>query len=331
MSAERVVISGGLVILSGATEATPADIVLTGDTISAIAPPGSVNAPRIEAANRLVIPGLINAHTHGHGGLSKGVGDKWSLELLLNAGPWINGQRDSDDRYLSTVVSAVEMVRKGCTACYDLAAILPLPAVDALHDVARAYHDVGMRAVVAPMVADRSFYRAIPGLLDAFPSELRALAATLRVAPADATLGPLREAARSWPFSTDWVRLGIAPTIPLHCSDDFLVGCRDLAAEYGLALQTHLAESPVQRAAAARRYGTTLTGHLHALGLVGPWFSAAHGVWLDAAEMALIARNGGTLAHNPGSNLRLGNGIADVRRAIASGITVGVGTDGSGS
>ncbi|MFL5280786.1 MAG: amidohydrolase family protein [Rhodopila sp.] len=331
MNAERVVISGGLVVVSGESGARPADIVLAGDTISALAPPGSVDGPRIEAANRLIIPGLINAHTHGHGGLSKGAGDTWSLELLLNAGPWIGGQRNNEDRYLSTLVSAVEMVRKGCTACYDLSAILPVPSVDALYEVGRAYEDLGMRAVVAPMLADRSFYQAIPGLLDAFPPELRALTDILRVAPAEATLAPLREAARSWPFSTDWIRLGIAPTIPLHCSDEFMVACRDLAAEYGLPLQTHLAESAVQRAAAARRYGTTLTGHLHALGLVGPWFSGAHGIWLDATEMALIARNGGTLAHNPGSNLRLGNGIADIRRAVASGITVGVGTDGSGS
>src|SRR4051812_35888418 len=135
MNAERVVISGGLVVVSGESGARPADIVLAGDTISALAPPGSVEGPRIEAANRLIIPGLINAHTHGHGGLSKGAGDKWSLELLLNAGPWIGGQRNNEDRYLSTLVSAVEMVRKGCTACYDLSAILPVPSVDALYEV----------------------------------------------------------------------------------------------------------------------------------------------------------------------------------------------------
>jgi guanine deaminase len=181
------------------------------------------------------------------------------------------------------------------------------------------------------MVADRSFYQAIPGLLDAFPPELRAVADTMRTVTAEAALAPMREAAASWPYPSDRIRLGIAPTIPLHCSDEFMIACRDLAATHGLPIQTHLAESPTQRTAAQQRYGTTLTAHLHNIGLLGPRFSGAHAIWIDDAEMALIANHGGTLAHNPGSNLRLGNGIADMRRAIAAGITVGVGTDGSSS
>ncbi len=329
---DAAVITGALV-LTGAT-ATPADIVLQGDTIQAITAPGSVTSEttaRIDATGRLAIPGLINAHTHGHGGLAKGAGDRLSLELLLNAGPWLNGNRTDDDRYLSTLVSAIEMLRKGCTACYDLAAMLPTPTVDGLAAVAQAYADAGMRAVVAPMIADRSFYQAIPGLLDAFPPELRTVADAMRAAPGAATLAAIRDAARTWPHAADRIRLGIAPTIPLHCSDEFMRGCAALAEEFGLPLQTHLAESPVQRTAASRRYGTTLTRHLADIGLLGPRFSAAHAIWIDAEERDLIAQHGGAIAHNPGSNLRLGNGIADIRPAIARGITVGVGTDGSAS
>jgi 5-methylthioadenosine/S-adenosylhomocysteine deaminase len=332
MSTNRVVISGAIVLVHGEPGARPADIVLQGDTIAAIEPPGTADAPeRIDASRRLIIPGLINAHTHGHGGLAKGLGDRWSLKLLLNAGPWTSGHRTNDDRYLSTLLSAIEMLRKGCTSCYDLAAMLPVPTEEGLHDVARAYNDLGMRAVISPMVADRSFYQAIPGLLDAFPPELRAVADTMRTATAEAILTPMRAAAKAWPFPRDQIRLGIAPTIPLHCSDEFLIGCRDLAEGFGLPVQTHLAESPVQRTAGLQRFGKTLTAHLDAIGLLGPGFSAAHAIWIDDAEMALIARHGGSLAHNPGSNLRLGNGIADMRRAIAAGVTVGVGTDGSGS
>jgi guanine deaminase len=332
MQHDRIVISGGLVLAHGEASARPADIVLVGDSIAAIVPPGSAEAPqRIDAAGRLIIPGLVNAHTHGHGGLGKGVGDRWSLELLLNAGPWINGGRSGEDRYLSTLLTAVEMVRKGCTACYDLSAMLPVPSVEGLDDVARAYSDVGMRAVISPMIADRTFYQAIPGLLDAFPPELRPVAEAMRAASAEATLAPIRAAASAWPYPRDQIRLGIAPTIPLHCSDEFLCGCRDLADGFGLPVQSHLAESAAQREAALRRYGMTLTAHLDRMGLLGPSFSGAHAIWIDEAEIELIARRGGTLAHNPGSNLRLGNGIADMRRAIAGGVTVGVGTDGSSS
>jgi 5-methylthioadenosine/S-adenosylhomocysteine deaminase len=332
MQNDRVVISGGLVLAWGETTARPADILLAGDSIAAIVSPGTAEAARqIDAAGRLIIPGLVNAHTHGHGGLGKGAGDRWSLELLLNAGPWLNGGRTSDDRYLSTLLTAVEMIRKGCTACYDLSAMLPVPSVEALHDAARAYADVGMRAVIAPMIADRTFYQAIPGLLDAFPPELRGVAEAMRSASGEAILAPIREAARTWPYPADQIRLGIAPTIPLHCSDEFIRGCRDLAAGFGLPVQTHLAESAVQRAGAMKQYGMTLTAHLERMGLIGPGFSGAHAIWIDDAEIELIARRGGTLAHNPGSNLRLGNGISDMRRAIAGGVTVGVGTDGSSS
>jgi 5-methylthioadenosine/S-adenosylhomocysteine deaminase len=328
----QTVITGGLVLASGS--ATHADLVLAGDTITTIVPPGSATsetAQRIDAGSRLIIPGLINAHTHGHGGLAKGSGDRWSLELLLNAGPWLNSGRNDDDRYLSTLLAAVEMVRKGCTACYDLTAMLPAPTVDGLHAVAQAYADAGMRAVVAPMIADRSFYQAIPGLLDAFPPELRELADTLRTAPGEAVLAVIRDAARNWPHADDRIRLGIGPTIPLHCSDAFMQGSHALSEEFGLPLQTHLAESPVQREAALRRYGITLTAQLDKLGVLGRRFSGAHSVWLDDAELDLIARRGGALAHNPGSNLRLGNGIADMRRMLARGGVVGVGTDGSSS
>jgi 5-methylthioadenosine/S-adenosylhomocysteine deaminase len=332
MQVDPIIITGGMVLAAGETGARAADIVLDGDRIGDIVAPGSAQAARtIDATSRLIIPGLVNAHTHGHGGLAKGVGDRWSLELLLNAGPWINGGRTNEDRYLSTLLTAIEMVRKGCTACYDLSAMLPVPSVEALHEVGRAYSDVGMRAVIAPMIADRSFYQAIPGLLDAFPPELRPLAEAMRTASGEAILGPIREAAASWPFAGDTIRLGIAPTIPLHCSDAFMLGCRDLAVEFGLQVQTHLAESAVQRAGALRQYGMTLTAHLGRMGLLGPRFSGAHAIWIDDAEIELIAAAGGALAHNPGSNLRLGNGIADMRRAIAGGVTVGVGTDGSSS
>jgi 5-methylthioadenosine/S-adenosylhomocysteine deaminase len=330
----QTIITGGLVLAAGANRAAPADILLDDDLIAAITPPGSVTSEsvqRIDAANRLIIPGLINAHTHSHGGLAKGAGDCWSLELLLNAGPWLNGQRTNDDRYLSALLTAVEMLRKGCTACYDLAAMLPLPTLDGLHSVAQAYADVGIRAVIAPMIADRSFYQAIPGLLDAFPPEMRAMAEAMRTAPGETTLAAMREAAASWSHPSDRIRLGVAPTIPLHCSDEFMTGCRDLANEYGLPLQTHLAESGVQRAAALARYGMTLTRQLDRLGVLGPRFSAAHAIWIDQDEVELIATRGGAIAHNPGSNLRLGNGIADMRPAIARGIPVGVGTDGSSS
>ena len=80
---------------------------------------------------------------------------------------------------------------------------------------------------------------------------------------------------------------------------------------------------------ARERFGTSLTGHLARLDALSPRFSGAHGVWLDDAELALLARHGAGISHNPMSNLRLGSGITSVRRLIEAGVTVGIGTDAS--
>ena len=95
------------------------------------------------ATGRLLMPGLVNAHTHGHNNLAKSLGDRWTLELLLNAAPWITGNRTVEDKYLSTLIGAVEMVRKGCTAAYDLNFELPAPTSEGLEVIGRAYADAG--------------------------------------------------------------------------------------------------------------------------------------------------------------------------------------------
>ena len=328
---ERLLIEGGLVLDRG--HAAPLSIVIEGDTVAALAPPGTKvdDARAVDASGCLVIPGLINAHTHSHGGLAKGSGDRWSLELLLNAGPWLGGSRSDEDRYLSAALGAVEMLRRGCTACYDLTFQLPYPTPEGLHAVGQAYMDVGMRAVVAPMVGDQTFWQSIPGLGDALPDELRGLVSAMQAPPGDDILAGIRSAARGWAHPAGRVCLGVGPTIPLHCSDSFMCGCHALSREFGLPLQTHLAESRHQRTAAARRWGEGLVPHLDRLGVLDGRFSAAHGIWLDDEDLDRLAAAGAAVAHNPGSNLRLGSGIADIRPMLDRGIAVGVGTDGSAS
>src|SRR6516165_3183429 len=208
------ILRGGRVLDIAAGTADYGDILIEDDTIREIGPPGCPapdGAVEIAAARRLLHPGLVNAHTHGNGNLAKGMGDRWTLELLLTAAPWINGGRSSEDKYLSTQLGAVEMVLKGCTACYDLSFEWPLPTAEGLAQAAQAYADVGMRAVVAPMVADRSFYEAIPGLLDALPPTLQQRVGELRLPPAEATISAIRGALRGWSFNRDQVCPAVAP------------------------------------------------------------------------------------------------------------------------
>lgn len=332
MAKERSkVVRNGRVLAAGGAHAEALDLLIEEGRICAIGAPGMAapaDAESIDAADRLIIPGLVNAHTHAHGGLGKGaVNDRLSLEMFLTGSGALTGSRNLEDKYLSAQLSAVEMVRKGCTAAYDLFVEYPIPSIEGIDAVGRAYRDVGMRAVIAPMISDRTLYQAYPGLVEAMPEALRDTARRAATAPQAESLRACRAILRNWSFDRDFIRPALGPTIPMHCSDDFLTDCRDLAREFEVGIQTHLAESATQAVIAKKRYGTSLTAHLAKLGLLGERFSGAHAIWIDRDDMHRIADGGGAVAHNPLSNLRLGSGVAAVRAMLDCGLTVGIGTD----
>ncbi|MBX6372983.1 MAG: amidohydrolase [Acetobacteraceae bacterium] len=324
-------ICGGLLADPAKRRAEPVDVLIEDGVIRAVGSGLAVpEGARVEDAGGMVIhPGLINAHTHGHGGLARGQGDKWTLELLLAAAPWIGGNRALADKKLTTQIVAAEMVLKGCTAAYDLYYEFPLPTREGMDAAAEAYAEVGMRAVLAPMVADRTMYEAIPGLYDALPAELQAAVEKLRLAPYDKTLAAISDILQHWQWTSQDIRAAVAPTIPHHCADAFMCGCARLAREHGVGLHSHVGESKVQALTGIKRYGKTLIAHMDSLGLLGPNFTAAHAVWLDDDDMKRVRDAGGSLAHNPGSNMRLGNGMFPLRRALDIGVNVGIGTDGA--
>ncbi len=317
-------------VLDAAHYIEAADVLVQHGHIVAVGPPG-LSAPdgaeTIDASCRLLHPGLVNAHTHGHGNLARSMGDRWTLELLLAASPWITALAGAEQKALSATIGAAEMVLKGCTAVYDLFVELPGPTRDGIAAVAEAYQAVGMRAVIAPMVADLTLYQAVPALQAVLPAPLQEQAGGLRLPPWQDTMNELRAILTNWRFDRDWLRPALAPTIPLHCGDPFLEACRDLAEEFGTGLHSHVAEAKFQVVAASQRYGRSMVAHLDGLGLLGPRFTAAHGVWLDAEDMARLGGRGASVAHNPASNMRLGNGVADMAGMLKAGVNVGLGTD----
>jgi cytosine/adenosine deaminase-related metal-dependent hydrolase len=186
-----------------------------------------------------------------------------------------------------------------------------------------------MRAVVAPMVANLSFYEAIPGLMDVLPAGLQKEVERLRLSPYEASIAAMGQVLKDWRFDRDLVRPAVAPTIPHHCSDDFMRACARLAREHDVGLHSHVQESKAQVIVGLKKYGKTPTAHLQDLGLLGPDFVAAHGVWLDCDDIARLADHGASVAHNPGSNMLLGNGIAAVKLMLEKKLNVGIGTDGA--
>jgi 5-methylthioadenosine/S-adenosylhomocysteine deaminase len=329
----RLLIEGGLVLAHAAATPAHADILVEDGRVAALLAPGNggVDAavPRLDATDRLVIPGLVNGHTHAHGSLGRGAVEDVALEGFLAASPAINGQRGLDDLGLSATLTAVELLRKGCTALFDMPAQAPLTTVEGVHAVAGAYARVGIRAVVAPMLADRTLYQAYPELLASLPEPMAQAAAALKAPPPADHLGVVETAARDWPFDPARVRLGIAPTIPLHCSEELLRSCARLSEAWGLPMQIHLAESKAQAVFGEQRYGKSLVAHLADVGLLGPRLSTAHSIWIADDDIATLADAGVTAIHNPLSNLRLGSGIAPVRRMLERGLRVGLGSDGA--
>ena len=324
-----LIIRGGLVLdatgFLGASDILVRDGVIV--SVGAAGMPAPEDAATIDASRRLLHPGLVNAHTHGHGNLSRSMGDRITLELLLASAPHTSPYQSVEEKRVSATIGAAEMLLKGCTACYDLFVEFPLPTEEGIAAVADAYAQAGMRAVIAPMMADMTLYEAIPGLMDALPPDLQQAVAPLGLPPWQQTLERMRAILRNWQADRAMVRPAVAPTIPLHCRDEFMIACRDLAAEFDVGIHTHLAESKVQAVVGARRYGRSLTAHIEHLGLLGPHFVAAHGVWLDEDDMRRIGAHGGSVAHNPASNMRLGSGVADALGMIEAGINLAIGTD----
>ena len=327
-----VVLRGGRVLAAAGNELTRADVLVQHDRIVAVGP--AVAAPPdarvVDARGRLVLPGLVNAHTHGASHLARGRAGSWTLEDLLVHSPANYAFRSPDDEYLSTALGAIEMLKTGCTAAYDLYMAIPTMTDETMEAVVRAYTDVGLRAVVAPAVADVAFHETVPGLAALLPADLRSAIEGIRAAPTKGLLDLTEKIIRRWHGAAGGrVRAAVAPTIPNQATDELLVGCGRLAREYGVGLHTHLAESKVQVVESQRRWGKSIVARLADHGVLGPSFVGAHGIWLTSDDIRRLAEAGAAVAHNPGSNLRLGCGIAPVREMLDSGLAVGLGTDGS--
>ena len=136
----RLLVRGGLVLSEADAPATHADILIEHGKVAALGAPGQFDTlddmAVLDAHDRLVMPAWANGHTHAHGGLGRGAVDDVRLEGFLAAAPAINGHRGWQDMALSATLTAVELLKKGCTALFDMSSEFPLPTVDGLHAVA---------------------------------------------------------------------------------------------------------------------------------------------------------------------------------------------------
>ena len=255
-----------------------------------------------DLAGHVLMPGLVNGHTHSAMTLLRGVSDDEGFMPWLAAVQGLEQHLTHEDVEVGLELAMLEMIETGTTAFADM-----YHWDAALIELVRA---AGMRALVAPA----SFAPEAVG----FPG----------VSPwngADATDHTERLAER---YADDpQIRLAYGPHAPYTCPPEFLRDIARRAVERGIPIHTHISESAAEVEQILERYGATPADHLDSLGLFEADVLAAHCVHLTPGEIELFARTGTALSHNPVSNLKLGNGIAPLPEFIEAGIRLTLGTD----
>lgn len=261
------------------------------------------DAPLASLPGHLLIPGLVNLHTHAAMSLLRGAADDLPLERWLRERIWpLEAALVSDDFvHDGTVLACREMLRGGVTTFSDMY-FFP-------EATARAALSMGLRARVGIIVVD------FPSAYGSGPSDYLAKGLALRDA--------LRHEPR--------VGFTLAPHAPYTVSDDAFREVAKLSAELQLPVHVHVHETAQEVAEHVSRHGVRPLERLARLGLVGPDLIAVHAVHVSDQDIALLAAMGASVAHCPHSNLKLGSGIAPVARMLAAGVNVGIGTDGSAS
>jgi 5-methylthioadenosine/S-adenosylhomocysteine deaminase len=290
------------------------DVVVRGGAIESLGEGAAKERPQrvIDASDLLVMPGLVNGHTHSPETLAKGRSDCSTLETWLGE-IWPSlDELEPRQIYVAALLGVTEMLHTGSIAVVDHFRQTPvrLSAVDA---VAEAYRDSRMQAVIATMLRDipQRDGQILPSAAD--------------------QIAIVEEAHLKWSASGSGVRIALGPSAPTRCTDGLLVAAGDLASRHDLLFHIHVDETRTDVAEAQEHYGTTNVRHLSDLGLLTPATSLAHGVWLDDDDIGLLASAGSTVIHNPVSNMRLGSGIAPVTSLRERGVPVVLGTDGAAS
>ena len=284
----------------------------------------------------VIMPGMVNAHHHSNGvsAIQQGIRDRllesWLLSLSL-------GRRLP--ARLATLLSAARLLRTGVTSVVDVHSDRGTPEAYAANagEALAAYEDAGIRVAFAAGLMTQCFLVSGAGedekFLAGLPDEdLRRFAAR-RLPPPDSLgeddyFGIIDDLWRRY-RDHDRIDVWYAPPGPQWVSDAFMQRTAEQATARNTGVQTHVSESFYEMLHGPRDYGKPTVRHLFDLGVLGPRFSLAHGVWLTQPEIELLAETGAAVSHNPSSNLRLRAGIAPLNAMLAAGVTVGLGMDGT--
>jgi 5-methylthioadenosine/S-adenosylhomocysteine deaminase len=306
----RLLITGGIVVTMDASRRVIPNgaVAVDADRIVAVGTTDEITglftaAERIDAQGQVVLPGLVNTHTHVPMTLYRGLADDLTLMDWLEHYMFPAEARTVSPEFvrIGTRLAALEMIESGTTTFADMYYF-----EDDIAEVTRA---AGLRGILGQTVIG-------------FP-------VTDARTPADAL-------ARADAFIAKWkgdalVTPAVAPHAAYSLDPVALQAARELANRHNVPLLIHLSETRDESKRVIDPRGSSSTRHLEALGIWNGRSIAAHAIWLDAADMAILGKRAVGLSHNPESNMKLASGVAAVTAWLAQGLRAGLGTDGPAS
>ncbi|MFO7460495.1 MAG: amidohydrolase [Desulfatiglandales bacterium] len=264
---------------------------------------GEIHAKKtIDARGGLVLPGLINGHTHAAMTLFRGLADdlplmEWLSRYIFPA----ERKMDPDFVHTGSLLACAEMIMSGTTTFCDMYLFE--------EEVAKAAEKAGMRCLVGEVLYD-------------FPSP--------NYGPTEEGLKYTEALINRW-HGHPRVSIAVEPHSIYTCSPSLLGAANELAHRYRVPLILHVAETRTELDEVKKRYGKKPFEHLSALNILGPHVIADHCVHLDDGEIQRIVEHGVRTVHNPESNMKLASGVSPVFKLLRKGVRVGLGTDGCAS
>ena len=312
---ERVdlLVTGGTVVTVDGSFSlySPGAVAVRGGAIVAVGPAAEVGSryagPRYDATGRIVLPGLVNTHTHAAMTLLRGLADDLPLDRWLteNIFPAEGKNVSPGFVYDGTLLAALEMIEGGTTTFADMYYFMS--------DAARAVDRAGLRAVLGETFIDFPVpdHKDLPETLAFMNAFVERWKAHPRIVPAP------------------------APHAVYTTGKETLLAARDFAHRERLPILIHVAESPRELSDARAKWGKTPVEYLASIGFFdraaeGPRLPVlgAHAIWMSPADRALLRQFGVAVSHNPESNMKLSSGVADVADWEKEGLLWGIGTDG---
>lgn len=278
-------------------------VLIENDLILEIGPDGGDQADVvIDGEGKVLIPGLVNTHTHLSMTLLRGMADDLPLQAWLEDYIWpAEAHLEGDHCYAGALLAALEMIRTGTTCCNDMYFFMD--------EVARALDEAGLRGVVSH------------GMIDTGDEEKR----KKEIKETQRIIDKCHNTAEGR------ITVALGPHAPYTCSEELLRWSREKANQEDLQIHIHVSETEGEVQNVLESTQKRPFEYLDSLDLLGPDLLAAHAVWLSEVEIKLIKERGVKLSHNPVSNMKLASGISPVTRLVEKGVCVSLGTDGAAS